>query len=47
MDKLTKRQFCYLANRYEEIKRTRKVLMERTHDEPANSFLKPWTKAKR
>jgi hypothetical protein len=47
MQKLTKQQFCYLANRREKIKRKRKAIEAARYDEPQNSYLKPWTKGKR
>lgn len=49
MIKLTKAQFCDLANRHEEIKIKRKALEMtkiETYDEPKNIYLKPWTKRK-
>lgn len=42
MAKLTKQQFCDLANRHEEIKRKRKVAEIIKRDEPDNQYLKPW-----
>jgi len=45
-NRLTKKQFCYLAGRYEEIKNKRKAAEIAKYDEPQNSYLKPWTKGK-